>query len=152
MFEIGYKLCSEEQSPEELIHYAHLAEETGFDFAMISDHYHPWVEKQGQSSFVWAVLGGIAQVTERLKLGTAVTYPTIRIHPAIIAQAAASKSRVPLSNLKAASFLLFQQALNPVADFKFSLPPHYFLAEPGSVIFRCCSASTAAGVMFATAD
>ena len=59
MLEIGYKLCSEEQSPEELIHCAHLAEEAGFDFAMISDHFHPWVDKQGHSSFVWAVLGGI---------------------------------------------------------------------------------------------
>ena len=90
MFEIGYKLCSEEQSPEELIHFAHRAEESGFDFAMISDHYHPWTDNQGQASFVWAVLGGIAQVTERLKLGTAVTCPTTRIHPAIIAQAAAT--------------------------------------------------------------
>lgn len=90
MIEIGYKLCSEEQSPEDLIHCAHRAEEAGFDFAMISDHYHPWVDKQGQSSFVWAVLGGIAQVTERLKIGTAVTCPTVRIHPAIIAQAAAT--------------------------------------------------------------
>lgn len=90
MLEIGYKLCSEEQSPEDLIHCAHLAEEAGFDFAMISDHFHPWVDKQGQSSFVWAVLGGIAQVTERLKIGTAVTCPTVRIHPAIIAQAAAT--------------------------------------------------------------
>ncbi len=90
MFEIGYKLCSEEQSPQELIQCARRAEETGFDFAMISDHFHPWVEKQGQSSFVWAVLGGIAQATERLKIGTAVTCPTVRIHPAIIAQAAAT--------------------------------------------------------------
>ena len=88
MFEIGYKLCSEEQTPDELIHYAHRAEGAGFDFAMISDHFHPWVDKQGQSSFVWTVLGGIAMVTERLKIGTAVTCPTVRIHPAIIAQAA----------------------------------------------------------------
>jgi coenzyme F420-dependent glucose-6-phosphate dehydrogenase len=90
MFEIGYKLCSEEQTPDELIHYAHRAEGAGFDFAMISDHFHPWVDKQGQSSFVWTVLGGIAMVTERLKIGTAVTCPTVRIHPAIIAQAAAT--------------------------------------------------------------
>jgi coenzyme F420-dependent glucose-6-phosphate dehydrogenase len=90
MFEIGYKLCSEEQSPSELIQYAVRAEEAGFDFAMISDHYHPWIDKQGQSSFVWAVLGAIAQVTERMKIGTGVTCPTVRIHPAIIAQAAAT--------------------------------------------------------------
>jgi coenzyme F420-dependent glucose-6-phosphate dehydrogenase len=88
--ELGYKLCSEEQTPQELIQYAQQAEAAGFDFAMISDHYHPWIEKQGQSSFVWTVLGGIAQVTERIKIGTAVTCPTVRIHPAIIAQAAAT--------------------------------------------------------------
>lgn len=90
MVELGYKLCSEEQSPKELIEYAARAEQAGFKFAMISDHYHPWIDKQGQSSFVWAVLGGIAQVTERIKIGTAVTCPTVRIHPAILAQAAAT--------------------------------------------------------------
>ena len=99
MFEIGYKLCSEEQSPQELIECAVQAEEVGFDFAMISDHYHPWVEKQGQSGFVWATLGGIAQATERLKVGTGVTCPTVRIHPAIIAQAAATpEEREPSLN------------------------------------------------------
>jgi G6PDH family F420-dependent oxidoreductase len=90
MMQIGYKLCSEEHSPQELVDFAQRAEETGFDFAMISDHFHPWIDRQGQSSFVWSVLGGIAQVTERLKIGTAVTCPTVRIHPAIIAQAAAT--------------------------------------------------------------
>jgi G6PDH family F420-dependent oxidoreductase len=88
--QIGYKLCSEEQSPRELIECARRAEQAGFGFAMISDHFHPWVDRQGQSSFVWAVLGGIAQVTKRMKIGTAVTCPTVRIHPAIIAQAAAT--------------------------------------------------------------
>jgi coenzyme F420-dependent glucose-6-phosphate dehydrogenase len=90
MIQIGYKLCSEEQTPQELIQCAQQAEERGFDFAMVSDHFHPWIDRQGQSSFVWAVLGGIAQVTEHLKIGTAVTCPTTRIHPAIIAQAAAT--------------------------------------------------------------
>jgi len=90
MVQLGYKLCSEEQNPQELVQCARQAEESGFDFAMISDHFHPWVDRQGQSSFVWAVLGGIAQVTKRLKIGTAVTCPTTRIHPAIIAQAAAT--------------------------------------------------------------
>jgi len=90
MIELGYKLCSEEHTPEELLHCARRAEETGFGFAMISDHFHPWIDRQGQSSFVWSVLGGIAQVTEHLKIGTAVTCPTMRIHPAIIAQAAAT--------------------------------------------------------------
>ena len=88
--QIGYKLCSEEQTPQELIQCARQAEESGFDFAMISDHFHPWIDRQGQSSFVWAVIGGIAQATKRLPIGTAVTCPTVRIHPAIIAQAAAT--------------------------------------------------------------
>jgi coenzyme F420-dependent glucose-6-phosphate dehydrogenase len=90
MAEIGYKLCSEEQAPRELVNCAKRAEQIGFTFAMISDHYHPWVDRQGQSSFVWSVIGGIAQATERIKIGTAVTCPTVRIHPAIIAQAAAT--------------------------------------------------------------
>ncbi|HWQ32018.1 MAG TPA: TIGR03557 family F420-dependent LLM class oxidoreductase [Blastocatellia bacterium] len=90
MIELGYKLCSEEQSPPELIACARRAEAAGFSFAMISDHFHPWTDRQGQGSFVWAVIGGISQVTEKLKLGTGVTCPTVRIHPAIIAQAAAT--------------------------------------------------------------
>jgi G6PDH family F420-dependent oxidoreductase len=90
MLALGYKLCSEEQSPAELLECVERAEEAGFSFAMISDHFHPWTDRQGQSSFVWTVLGAIAQVTERIAIGTAVTCPTIRIHPAIIAQAAAT--------------------------------------------------------------
>jgi coenzyme F420-dependent glucose-6-phosphate dehydrogenase len=90
MMQIGYKLCSEEQSPLELVECAQRAEEIGFEFAMISDHFHPWIDTQGQSSFVWSVLGGIAQATRSIKIGTAVTCPTVRIHPAIIAQAAAT--------------------------------------------------------------
>ena len=90
MVHLGYKLCSEEQSPGELIGCVEQAEQAGFSFAMISDHFHPWTERQGQSSFVWTMLGAIAQVTERITIGTAVTCPTVRIHPAIIAQAAAT--------------------------------------------------------------
>jgi coenzyme F420-dependent glucose-6-phosphate dehydrogenase len=90
MLEIGYSLSSEEHSASDLVHYAHRAEEAGFSFALISDHFHPWIDKQGQSPFVWSVIGGIAQVTENLKLGTGVTCPLFRIHPAIIAQAAAT--------------------------------------------------------------
>jgi G6PDH family F420-dependent oxidoreductase len=90
MMQIGYKLCSEEHSPQELVDFARRAEEIGFDFAMISDHFHPWIDRQGQSSFVWSVLGGISQATVRMKIGTAVTCPIVRIHPAIIAQAAAT--------------------------------------------------------------
>lgn len=88
--EIGYALSSEEHTPNDLVKYAALAEESGFTFALISDHYHPWIGDQGHSPFVWNVIGGIAQATENLRLGTGVTCPTIRIHPAIIAQAAAT--------------------------------------------------------------
>jgi G6PDH family F420-dependent oxidoreductase len=88
--QLGYALSSEEHPPAELIRYAQRAEQSGFPFAMISDHYHPWTNRQGNSAFVWTVLGAIAQATERLRIGTAVTCPTMRIHPAIIAQAAAT--------------------------------------------------------------
>lgn len=88
--ELGYKLSSEEHNPTDLVKNARRAEEIGFTFALISDHYHPWVDRQGQSPFVWGVLGALSQATERLQVGTGVTCPTIRIHPAIIAQAAAT--------------------------------------------------------------
>jgi len=90
MVEIGYALSSEEHPATDLVRYARRAEETGFTFALISDHFHPWVDHQGHSPFVWSVLGGIAQVTEGLVVGTGVTCPTVRIHPAIIAHAAAT--------------------------------------------------------------
>lgn len=87
---VGYALSSEEHGPRALVRRAQMAEEHGFEFALISDHYHPWTSRQGESAFVWSVIGGIAQVTSTLRLGTGVTAPTIRIHPAIIAQAAAT--------------------------------------------------------------
>ena len=90
MAEFGYALSSEEHRPLDLVRNARRAEEAGFTFALISDHFHPWVDEQGQSAFVWSVIGAIAQATERLRLGTGVTCPTIRIHPAIIAHAAAT--------------------------------------------------------------
>lgn len=90
MVRIGYTLSSEEHPPHKLVEFARMAEQAGFSFASISDHFHPWVDRQGQSPFVWAVLGGVAHATERLELITGVTCPTIRIHPAIIAQAAAT--------------------------------------------------------------
>lgn len=86
----GYKLSSEEHAPEDLVRYARRAEEAGFDFGAISDHFHPWTDKQGESPFVWGVIGAIGQATERLKVLTGVTCPTIRIHPALVAQAAAT--------------------------------------------------------------
>jgi coenzyme F420-dependent glucose-6-phosphate dehydrogenase len=87
---LGYTLSSEEHGPNELVRNARAAEEAGFEFATISDHFHPWVDAQGQSPFVWSVIGGVAQATERIRLGTGVTCPTMRIHPAIVAPAAAT--------------------------------------------------------------
>ena len=90
--ELGYKLSSEEHRPNDLVKNARLAGDAGFTFAMISDHFHPWIDKQGQSPFVWNVIGAIAHATTRLRLATGVTCPTVRIHPAIIAQAAATSA------------------------------------------------------------
>jgi coenzyme F420-dependent glucose-6-phosphate dehydrogenase len=90
MVEFGFSLSSEEHGSRVLVEQARMAEDAGFSFAMISDHFHPWIERQGNSSFVWSVLGAIAASTERLRIGTGVTCPLIRIHPAIIAQAAAT--------------------------------------------------------------
>jgi coenzyme F420-dependent glucose-6-phosphate dehydrogenase len=90
MVRIGYALSSEEHEPRRLVEHARAAEEAGFEFALISDHYHPWIDAQGHSPFVWSVLGGIASATSTLEIGTGVTCPTIRMHPAIIAQAAAT--------------------------------------------------------------
>jgi coenzyme F420-dependent glucose-6-phosphate dehydrogenase len=92
MVEFGYTLSSEEWGPRELVKWAVRAEEVGFAFALISDHFHPWIDAQGESPFVWTVIGAVAQATERLRLGTGVTCPTIRIHPAIVAQAAATSA------------------------------------------------------------
>lgn len=86
----GYKLSAEGFGPKELIQQALQAEQAGFDFVEISDHYHPWLDIQGHSPFAWTVLGAIAAKTERIGLATGVTCPTVRYHPAIIAQAAAT--------------------------------------------------------------
>jgi G6PDH family F420-dependent oxidoreductase len=88
--ELGYALSSEEHKPNDLVRNAQRAEQAGFTFALISDHFHPWVDQQGHSPFVWSVLGGIANATTTLRIGTGVTCPMIRIHPAIIAQSAAT--------------------------------------------------------------
>jgi G6PDH family F420-dependent oxidoreductase len=86
----GYKLSAEGFGPTELIRQAVRAEEAGFDFVEISDHYHPWLDVQGHSPFAWTVLGAIAAQTSTVGLATGVTCPTVRYHPAIIAQAAAT--------------------------------------------------------------
>jgi coenzyme F420-dependent glucose-6-phosphate dehydrogenase len=88
--ELGYWLSSEEHSPRALVHNAVRAEELGFRHAMISDHFHPWVPKQGNSAFVWSVLGAIAVRTDQLRIGTGVTGSIQRMHPAVAAHAAAT--------------------------------------------------------------
>ncbi|MGA5302238.1 TIGR03557 family F420-dependent LLM class oxidoreductase [Nucisporomicrobium flavum] len=88
---IGYFLSSEEYSPAELIEQAKGAERAGFSALWISDHYHPWVDAQGQSAFVWSSIGALSQACS-LPITTAVTCPTVRIHPAVIAQAAATSA------------------------------------------------------------
>ncbi|MEA2419681.1 MAG: hypothetical protein QOE60_1887 [Thermoleophilaceae bacterium] len=86
---LGYFLSCEENGPAELLAQARAAEEAGFQGLWISDHFHPWNDEQGESPFVWAVIGALAQATS-LPVTTAVTCPTVRIHPAVIAQAAAT--------------------------------------------------------------
>ena len=86
---VGYFLSSEEFAPRELIEQAKRAEQAGFHALWISDHYHPWNDAQGHSPFVWSVIGALAEAT-RLPVTTGVTCPTVRIHPAVIAQAAAT--------------------------------------------------------------
>ncbi len=92
MVQIGYAISSEEHPSSKLVKNAQRAEEIGFPFALISDHFHPWINRQGHSPFVWSIIGAIAQATSKIRLGTGVTCPTIRIHPAIIAQAAATSA------------------------------------------------------------
>src|SRR4051812_35762864 len=86
--DIGYWLSSEEHGPRDLVRFAVDAEACGFAGAMISDHFHPWTRRQGQSPFVWSVLGAIAHATSTLRVGTGVTAPIIRMHPAVVAHAA----------------------------------------------------------------
>jgi len=89
MSKVGYFLSAEELAPDFLVSTARAAEAAGFDRIWVSDHYHPWTQEQGESGFVWAMLGAIAQTTS-LHMTTAVTCPTDRIHPAILAQASAT--------------------------------------------------------------
>ena len=88
--QVGYKLATEAFGPEEIVRQTVRAEEAGFDFVELSDHFHPWLDVQGHSSFTWSVLGSMAARTERIGLATGVTCPFIRYHPAVIAQAAAT--------------------------------------------------------------
>jgi G6PDH family F420-dependent oxidoreductase len=88
--ELGVAFSSEELGPNEIVRGAARAEEAGFTTGWVSDHFHPWIDAQGNSPFVWSVLGGVAHATEVLRFGTGVTCPTVRVHPAVIAQAAAT--------------------------------------------------------------
>ena len=89
--QIGIALSSEDHGPNDLVRQAQMAADAGFDRVWVSDHYHPWTTAQGHSPFVWSVIGGIAATTQ-LRVGTGVTCPTLRIHPAVIAQAAATSA------------------------------------------------------------
>ena len=89
MASIGYFLSCEQYGPKELLHQARAAADAGFERLWISDHFHPWNDEQGQSPFVWSVIGALSEAVD-LPVTTAVTCPTIRIHPAVIAQAAAT--------------------------------------------------------------
>ena len=90
MLKLGYKLMSEEHGPADLVRNARRAEEAGFEFAAISDHFFPWIEEQGHAPLAWSVLGAIANATRQIGLITAVTCPIMRYHPAIIAQGTAT--------------------------------------------------------------
>jgi len=89
---IGYFLSCEEFGPLELVEQARLAQRAGIDRVWISDHYHPWNDEQGHSPFVWSVIGALAAAAPGLHVTTGVTCPTVRIHPAVIAQAAATSA------------------------------------------------------------
>jgi G6PDH family F420-dependent oxidoreductase len=90
MLKLGYKLMSEEHGPADLVRNARRAEEAGFEFAAISDHFFPWIEEQGHAPLAWSVLGAIANATRQIGLMTAVTCPIMRYYPAIIAQGTAT--------------------------------------------------------------
>lgn len=89
---IGFFLSCEEYGPRELLEQARLARRAGIDRFWISDHFHPWIDEQGQSPFVWSVIGALAEAVPGAHVTTGVTCPTVRIHPAIIAQAAATSA------------------------------------------------------------
>lgn len=88
----GYMLASEQFSPKELVDQARRAREAGFDALSISDHFHPWNEAQGNSPFVWAVIGALSEAVPELPVSTMVTCPILRVHPVVLAQAAATSA------------------------------------------------------------
>src|SRR5690606_11468872 len=90
----GYTCSSEEHPVRDLVRFATLAEDVGFDFVSVSDHFHPWTNSQGHSPFAWSTIAAIATWTSRVRLATGVTCPLIRTHPAIVAHAAATSSEL----------------------------------------------------------
>lgn len=86
----GYTLMTEQSGPRDLVRYAAMAEDAGFDFELCSDHYSPLAGQPGDAPYAWSVLGAVAQATERVELMTDVTCPTMRYHPAVVAQMAAT--------------------------------------------------------------
>ncbi|MEU5806505.1 TIGR03557 family F420-dependent LLM class oxidoreductase [Streptomyces sp. NPDC047718] len=90
MVRIGYTMMTEQAGPRALVEHLVGAEEAGFDFSVISDHFFPWLDEQGHAPYAWSVLGAAAQATERIPLMTYVTCPTYRYHPAVVAQKAAT--------------------------------------------------------------
>ncbi|MCB0894933.1 MAG: LLM class F420-dependent oxidoreductase [Nocardioides sp.] len=90
MTNFGYTLMTEQSGPRDLVRYAVAAEQAGFDFEVSSDHYSPWLTEQGHAPYAWTVLGAVAQATSRVGLMTYVTCPTMRYHPAVVAQKSAT--------------------------------------------------------------
>jgi G6PDH family F420-dependent oxidoreductase len=90
MVRFGYTLLTEQAGPRDLVRYAAGAEQAGFDFEVMSDHYNPWLDSQAHSPYAWSVLGAVSQATERVELMTYVTCPIMRYHPAVVAQKAAT--------------------------------------------------------------
>ena len=90
MVQFGYTMMTEQASPQDLVTHVVRAEEAGFDFSVTSDHYFPWLDEQGHSPYAWSVLGAAAQATSQIPLMTYVTCPTMRYHPAVVAQKAAT--------------------------------------------------------------
>jgi len=90
MTDFGYTMMCEQSRPDQLVRDVQAAEQAGFDFSVISDHYQPWLESQGHAGYAWSILGAAAQATERIPLMTYVTCPTLRYHPALVAQKAAT--------------------------------------------------------------
>ena len=94
MTKFSYFLGSEQWQPEDLIRHAEIAQEAGFDMLTISEHFHPWVDDYSAANFTWSTLGALANKIPELDLGTGVTTPLWRMHPGVVAQAAATVDRL----------------------------------------------------------